>query len=154
MPSKKTKLTPKREKFARLLAKGEMTQSEAYREAFDPKNAKPETVYVNASRMATKIEPRVEEIKRIGTRVLEAAEEKAAKKLAELVTAEEEIVSTDGSIIGSKRNTELNRKAANDVLEKLGYNGSEQKKVTNNTIIIMPREDVEEALRRLSKASL
>lgn len=153
----KDKLTPKREKFAKLIAGG-MTQADAYREAFDvDENSKPNTVYVEGSKLASnpKIAQRVEEFKRPGIRILEQAEETAAKKLVQLVTAEEEIVSADGeTIIGSKRNTELNRKAANDVLEKLGYNGSEQKTTTNNTIIIMPREDVEEAIRRLSKSSL
>lgn len=150
------KLTAKQEKFAKLVAKG-IPQTEAYRQAYDVgPNTTAKTVAEMASVNAShpKIATMVEQIKRPGIRILEQAEETAAKKLKELVTAEEEIVSTDGSIIGSKRNTELNRKAANDVLEKLGYNGGEQKPQTNNTIIIMPREDVEEAIRRLSKSSL
>lgn len=149
------KPTGKQLRYAKLLAKG-VPQSEAFSMVYDVSNSKPESIHQMASRVANnvKVMSTVEELKRPGIRILERAEESAAKKLVELVTEEEKIISVDGSVIGSKRNTELNRKAANDVLEKLGYNGTEQKTTTNNTIIIVPREDVEEALRRLSRTSL
>jgi len=149
------KPTGKQRQFAKLIAKG-MPQADAYAQVYDVKPDTPRKSIVEmASRNAAKVKVAsiVEEIKRPGIRILERAEEIAAQKLAELVTAEEEIVSTDGSVIGKKRNVEMNRRAANDVLEKLGYNGSEQKSVTNNNIIIVPREDVEEALRRLARSN-
>jgi phage terminase small subunit len=45
-----TTLTHKQEKFAQCIADG-MTQSDAYREAFDAENMKPETIHKRASEL-------------------------------------------------------------------------------------------------------
>ena len=58
-------LTPKQEKFCQCIIKG-MSQTDAYREAFDIKTAKPESVYTMSSRLLrnVKIESRIEELKK------------------------------------------------------------------------------------------
>lgn len=48
-------LTIRQQRFAELLAAG-CDQTDAYRQAFDPKTAKPNTVWVNAARMAKRPE--------------------------------------------------------------------------------------------------
>lgn len=61
----KKKLTPKQDKFARLVAEGK-TQADAYRGAYDvSKNTKPETVLKLASKLMQKgdIRGRVEELR-------------------------------------------------------------------------------------------
>ncbi len=61
----KKKLTPKQDKFARLVAEGK-TQADAYRGAYDvSKNTKPETIQENASKLManTKVSTRVEELR-------------------------------------------------------------------------------------------
>jgi phage terminase small subunit len=57
-------LTPKRESFAQAVASG-MSQSDAYRSAFDTSRMKPETVQQKASRLMAdgKVRARVEEIR-------------------------------------------------------------------------------------------
>lgn len=57
-------LTDKQEKFAQGIAKG-LTQADAYREAYDCENMKPESIWSNASQLAsdTKVAQRVEELK-------------------------------------------------------------------------------------------
>ena len=58
-------LTPKQEKFCQCIVKG-MSQTDAYKEAFEIKTAKPESVYTMASRLLrdVKIESRLEELKK------------------------------------------------------------------------------------------
>lgn len=53
---------PKDERFAQLVAKG-MSQSDAYREAFNPKGSKAKTIWENASKKYTKVKPRIDEIR-------------------------------------------------------------------------------------------
>jgi phage terminase small subunit len=57
-------LTPKREKFAQLVASG-MQQADAYRKAFDTKQSKDKTVHEGASRLAadSKVAARIEELR-------------------------------------------------------------------------------------------
>lgn len=59
-----TKLTAKREAFARAIASG-MTQADAYRECFSTKNMKPQTIWEEASRVAQnpEVSARIEAIK-------------------------------------------------------------------------------------------
>jgi phage terminase small subunit len=58
-------LTPKQEKFCQCIIKG-MNQTDAYREAYNTKNAKDETLWSNASRLMndSKVAARLEELKK------------------------------------------------------------------------------------------
>ena len=58
------KLTDKQEKFAQGIAKG-LTQADAYRDAYDCENMKPESIWCNASQLAsdTKVMQRIDELK-------------------------------------------------------------------------------------------
>ena len=46
------KLTPKQDHFARLIALDGVNQAEAYRQAYDAGNMKPETIWQRASEVA------------------------------------------------------------------------------------------------------
>jgi hypothetical protein len=61
----KESLTPRQEKFCQEIVAGN-TQSEAYREAYKPKNANHDSIHVNASKLMakTKIQLRVEELRK------------------------------------------------------------------------------------------
>ena len=58
-------LTPKQEKFCQCIIKG-MNQSDAYREAYNTKNTKDETLWSNASRLMndSKVVARLDELKK------------------------------------------------------------------------------------------
>jgi hypothetical protein len=56
-----TKLSQKDEQFARLVARG-MNHTEAYRDVYNPKGS-PKTVNENASRKASKVKARIEELR-------------------------------------------------------------------------------------------
>jgi hypothetical protein len=58
-------MTPREEKFARLLVQG-VSQSEAYRIVSpNSKNWKPDSVHQNASKLSAKVQPRVRELQEI-----------------------------------------------------------------------------------------
>ena len=59
-------LTPKREAFAQAVANGK-TQADAYREAFNAANMKPETIWSKASELMAdgKVAARVEELREL-----------------------------------------------------------------------------------------
>lgn len=84
------KLTPKREKFCQLMATQKISQSDAYRKAFDAKNMSAAAIHVNACQLMkdTKVALRLEELK---MRVVERAELDGAalvKQLASIVLAD------------------------------------------------------------------
>ena len=149
--SKKPKLTGKQEKFAQLVAKGE-TQTDAYRKAFD---VRPETLdssqWVNASKLAAdaKVSQRIEELRAGGVKILTDGIEDSAKTLVGLVKAEEEIIGVDGTLIGHKRNTDMNLRAAMAVLDRTGFSPGKPQTVVNNNFLIMGSDEVNDALSRL-----
>jgi uncharacterized membrane protein YgaE (UPF0421/DUF939 family) len=57
------KLTPKQEKFCQNIAKG-LSQADAYRDAYNTENMKEESIWCNASQLAsdTKVTQRVKEL--------------------------------------------------------------------------------------------
>lgn len=55
-------LTPKQEKFAQLIAGGK-SQADAYREAFNVRTTKPKTIHEAASKIASKVAPRIAELR-------------------------------------------------------------------------------------------
>lgn len=59
-------LTQKQEKFAQCIASG-MSQSDAYREAYNVENSKDESIWCNASQLAndTKVKQRIKELQDI-----------------------------------------------------------------------------------------
>lgn len=151
-----SKLTPKQEKFAQQIALHGKTQTEAYRQAYDVKSQNVKGQWEAASHIASndKVLARIEELKVHGANLLAHGIEKSAKKLIDLVDAKEKVVGLDGTVIGYKENTEMNRKAANDVLEKIGFGGGgahTQVNIQNNQInIIMDEEAINSALDRLA----
>lgn len=66
------KLTAKQDKFARLVAEGK-TQAEAYREAYNASNMKPETIQKRASELALDgvVTGRIDELKKEFTKKLD-----------------------------------------------------------------------------------
>ena len=55
----------KHERFALLMAQGEMTAADCYRKAgLSAKGTKAETIHCNASKLATKVEPRIRHLRK------------------------------------------------------------------------------------------
>ena len=72
-------LTPKMERFAQLIALEGLSQSEAYRHAYNVSpDSDPATTWQNASHMATKVKPRIAELRA-------ASQERAVVTAAEIL---------------------------------------------------------------------
>jgi hypothetical protein len=76
------KLTAKQDKFARLVAEGR-TQADAYREAYNASNMKPETIQNNAYKLTldNEISTRIEEYKKEFTKNLDIASQITVERL-------------------------------------------------------------------------
>lgn len=77
-------LTPKQEKFCQLIVEGK-SQAEAYRQAFDVKKSKPETVWENASRLMadSKVSARIDELRAEVTKEIKFTIQDALKEFEE-----------------------------------------------------------------------
>lgn len=80
-------LTVKQEKFCQNIAKG-MSQSDAYREAYNTTKGKDKTVWENASRLMSdsKVTARIEELKQKATAEIKYTVEDSFRKLSEIQT--------------------------------------------------------------------
>lgn len=78
-------LTAKQEKFCQNIVKG-MSQSEAYREAYNTAKGKDKTVWENASRLMSdsKVTARIEELKQKATAEIKYTVEDSFCKLSEI----------------------------------------------------------------------
>lgn len=113
-------LTPKREAFAQAVASG-MTQSDAYRSAFDASRMKPETIQSAASRLMadSKVSARVEEVRAPVVQKAQITLESHLERLAELSRKAEEAAQFSAAITA-----ETNRgKAAGLYTEKHELSG-------------------------------
>lgn len=81
------KLSPVREKFCQNIASG-MTQADAYRDAFNPKNSKDKTIWENASRVMndSKVRARVEELKQEVIKGIRYEREDCFEEINEILT--------------------------------------------------------------------
>lgn len=131
-------LTAKQEQFCQNIFLG-MNQAEAYRKAYSAQNMLSKTIWEKASRLAhqDKVVARVEALRYPGRLILEKASVKAAERLVQLIDAREEVVNSEGSVIGLRKNTRVNLRAASDVLNFLGYK-FDRKKIETKTLRTPP----------------
>jgi phage terminase small subunit len=84
-------LTDKQERFAQCIALEGMNQSDAYRECFDTENYKPESIWVEASKLANSpnVVQRIKELKDkvVSPKIMSAKERR--EKLTELAQGED-----------------------------------------------------------------
>ena len=85
------KLTAKQEKFAQAIALEDMTQTDAYRSAYDTSKMADETVYVKASQLASKdnIAVRIAELRQQAMTPKVMTAQKRREKLTELAQDED-----------------------------------------------------------------
>ena len=83
------KLTSREEAFARLIALEGLGQSAAYRQTHNVSpDSKPETTWVNASHLATKVQPRIAELRGAVQAQSVASRERIVEELAKVGYAE------------------------------------------------------------------
>lgn len=78
-------LTVKQEQYAKLLAAGGLTYTEAYKEVFKPKNCKIETIHNNASALANvdEVKARIKMLRKKAEEVFEEKQEMFANAIVE-----------------------------------------------------------------------
>jgi len=93
-------LTPKQEKYAQLLGTSTITQSDAYRQAYDCENMDDKTIWEAASRLAadSKVIARIEELKAESKRHLKYDAEAHFRKLEKLEALALTPMGKDGDI--------------------------------------------------------
>ena len=88
-PQGTPKLTAKEERFAQLIALEGFNQSAAYRQAYDcSPDSKPSTIHENASHLATKVAPRIAELRDAIQSQSIATRERIIEELAKVAFAE------------------------------------------------------------------
>lgn len=134
-------LSTKKEKFAQLLATGDYTQSDAYREAYNPKNCKLATIHNNASALAnsSEVKRRVEMLKEPVLHIFREKREQMAKAIVD---------ATEATVGKGKPDHNVRIKAAKTGLDYLGYEAP-KKNLNVNADMDLDKEDVKKLLDSL-----
>lgn len=129
------KLTPRREKFAVLVASG-MSQSDAFRESFSTKNYAQKSIWVKSSELMTNVDVllRVKELKEESANKVMWTREDSIRELSEIALRKAHIDKNTGEVTpGAKDNDRI--AAIKELNSMEGFNAT----IKTETTVLDPK---------------